>query len=92
MKNDILVGFALALLTHLNAYGIITKGKRMLYDFRKKKKKKKTHNPNTKILRRTQTRYTHCCKFFMVGLAALLEQVTGIRLSVPSQARPYSEA
>lgn len=41
MKNDILVGFALALLTHLNAYGIITKGKRMLYDFRKKKKRKK---------------------------------------------------
>lgn len=55
MKNDILVGFALALLTHLNAYGIITKGKRMLDDFRKKKKEKNTQpkhknppqNPNT---------------------------------------------
>lgn len=29
MKNDILEGFSLALLTQLNAYSIITKGKMM---------------------------------------------------------------
>lgn len=41
MKNDILEGFSLALLTQLNAYSIITKGKRMFSE------KKKTNTTQT---------------------------------------------
>lgn len=61
MKDDILEGFSLALLTQLNAYNIINKGKKRDV-FRKKKK----YNPNKKILHRTQTNDTHFCKLFMV--------------------------
>lgn len=87
MKNDILEGFSLALLTQLNAYSIITKGKRMFSE-----KKKTQHNPNTKILHRTQTNYAHFCKLFLVELAVLLKQVTGIMSSVSIKARSCPEA
>lgn len=70
MKMDILEGFSLALLTQLNAYSIITKGKK-----KRMFSGKKTYNPNTKSLHGTQTNYTRFCKLFMVELAALLKQV-----------------
>lgn len=48
MKNDILEGFSLALLTQLNAYNIITKGKRMFSEKKKIQPKQKNtpQNPN----------------------------------------------
>lgn len=79
MKNYALEGFSLARLTQLNAYSIITEGKRMFLE--------KKHNPN-KNTPPNPNKLTRFCKLLMVELAILLKQVTRIG---STKAKTYPE-